>query len=128
MGFNAEVPALTWLVMYYDYQNEVRSVHDFIYPSLPNNYTTMVSLSSSHEKAHHITHAYLGKFYKHPFKLSNNKAKLSKQSISVDTAIRIVLSTLQGCTTFTHMSSLTSFDLDTIQGMTTRMLTTTVTS
>src|ERR1041384_466461 len=35
------------------------------------------------------------------FKLSNNQAKLSKQSITVNTAIRIVLLTLQGCTT-TH--------------------------
>src|SRR3954467_10777874 len=33
-GFNAEVPALTWLVLYYEYQNEVRSVHKSIYPSL----------------------------------------------------------------------------------------------
>src|SRR3954470_14507380 len=36
------------------------------------------------------------------FKLSNNQAKLSKQSITTDMAIRIVLLTLQGCTT-THM-------------------------
>src|SRR3954466_13252564 len=36
------------------------------------------------------------------FKLSNNQAKLSKQSITADTAIRIVMLTLQGCTT-THM-------------------------
>src|SRR3954469_20674341 len=35
------------------------------------------------------------------FKLSNNQAKLSKQFITADTAIRIVLLTLQGCTT-TH--------------------------
>src|SRR3982750_4700430 len=35
------------------------------------------------------------------FKLSNNQAKLSKQSITADTTIRIVLLTLQGCTT-TH--------------------------
>src|SRR4051812_17838411 len=35
------------------------------------------------------------------FKLSNNQAKLSKQSITADTAIRIVLLSLQGCTT-TH--------------------------
>ena len=34
-------------------------------------------------------------------KLSNNQAKLSKQSITADTAIRIVFLTLQGCTT-TH--------------------------
>src|ERR1041384_4601577 len=33
------------------------------------------------------------------FKFSNNQAKLSKQSITADTAIRIVLLTLQGCTT-----------------------------
>src|SRR3954471_23427377 len=60
-GSNAEVPALTWLVLNYDYQNEVRSVHESIYPSLPNNYTTMVPLSTSHEKACHST-AYLSKF------------------------------------------------------------------
>src|SRR3954462_7456520 len=38
------------------------------------------------------------------FKLSNNQAKLSKKSITADTTIRIVLLTLQGCTTFTHMT------------------------
>src|SRR3954470_23800131 len=49
------------------------------------------------------------------FKLSNNQAKFSKQSITADTAIRIVLLTLQGCTA-THMkSSVTAFGLDTIQ-------------
>src|SRR3954470_17433981 len=101
-GSNAEVPALTWLVLNYDYQNEVRSIHESIYPSLPNNYTTMVPLSTSQKKARHSTHAYLGEFNKFPFKLSNNQAKLSKQSITVDTAILIVLLTLQGCTTYTH--------------------------
>src|SRR3954466_13825418 len=55
------------------------------------------------------------------FKLSNNQAKLSKQSITADTAIRIFLLTLQGCTPFTHMSSLTAFDLVTVQEVTTRM-------
>src|ERR1041385_7386596 len=35
------------------------------------------------------------------FKLSNNQAKLSKQSLTADVTIRIVLLTLQGCTT-TH--------------------------
>src|SRR5437867_3710952 len=62
------------------------------------------------------------------FKLSNNQAKLSKQSITADTAIRIVLLTLQGCTTFTHMSLLTALGLDTVQEVSARMLTTTVTS
>src|SRR3954463_11055032 len=62
------------------------------------------------------------------FKLSNNQAKLSKQSITTDTAIRIVLLTLQGCTTFTHVSSLTTLGLDTVQEVPARMLTTTVTS
>ena len=62
VGFNAEVPTLTWLVLYYEYQNEVRSVHESIYPSLPNNYTTMEPSSTSHEKARHSTHAYLVNF------------------------------------------------------------------
>src|SRR3954470_9619413 len=62
------------------------------------------------------------------FKLSNNQAKLSKQSITADTAIRIVLLILHGCTTFTHVSSLTAFDLDTVQEVIARMLTTTFTS
>src|SRR3954470_21216621 len=49
------------------------------------------------------------------FKLSNNQDKLSKQSKTADTAIRIVLLTLQECTA-THMkSSVTAFGLDTIQ-------------
>src|SRR4051812_106329 len=103
VGFNTEGPDLTWIVMYYEYQNKVRSVHKSIYPSLPNNYTTMVPLSTSHEKSRHRTHDYLGKFPKYPFRLSNNQAKLSKQSITTDTALLIVLLTLQGCTTFTHM-------------------------
>src|SRR3954471_17107424 len=58
----------------------------------------MVTSSTSPRGAHHSTHAYLGKFYKYPLKLSNNQAKLSKQSITEDAAIRIVLLTLQGCT------------------------------
>src|ERR1043165_2351419 len=33
-GFNAEVPTLTWLIQYYEYQNEVTSVHESNYPSL----------------------------------------------------------------------------------------------
>src|SRR4051812_2284716 len=40
VGFNAKVPALTWLVLYYEYQNEVRRIHESIYPSIPNNYTS----------------------------------------------------------------------------------------
>src|ERR1044072_2818244 len=40
------------------------------------------------------------------FELSNNQAKLSKQSITADTAIQIVLLTLQGCTT-THTRVIT---------------------
>ena len=45
-GFNAEVPALTWLVMYYKYQKEVRSVHESKY-QVSNQYTTMVTFSTS---------------------------------------------------------------------------------
>src|SRR3954470_12510049 len=43
----------------------------------------------------------LASFISIRFKLSNNQAKLSKQSITTDMAIQIVLLTLQGCTT-TH--------------------------
>src|SRR3954465_2484357 len=43
----------------------------------------------------------LVKFRSIRFKLSNSQAKLSKQSITADAAIRIVLLTLQGCTS-TH--------------------------
>src|SRR3954464_367943 len=55
------------------------------------------------------------------FKLSNNQAKLSKQSRTVDTAIRIVLLTLQGCTTFTHMIIAYRLLRVTVQEVTTRM-------
>src|SRR3954470_7859339 len=58
------------------------------------------------------------------FKLSNNQAKLYKQPITADTAILIVLLTLQGCTTFTHVASLTTFVLAAVQEVTARMLTT----
>src|ERR1041385_4247143 len=69
----------------------------------PTNYTTMDPSSTSHEKARHSTHTYLGKFYKYQLKLSNNRPQLSKQSITADAAIRIVLLTLQGCiATHTH--------------------------
>src|SRR3954467_8388441 len=44
------------------------------------------------------------------FKLSNNQAKLSKQSITADTAIRIVLLTLQGCTTTHTLHQLPPWD------------------
>src|SRR3954469_10304417 len=39
-GFIAEVPALTWLVLYYDFQSEVRTVHESKY-QVSNQYTTM---------------------------------------------------------------------------------------
>src|SRR3954466_23019 len=49
------------------------------------------------------------------FKLSNNQAKISKQSITADTTIQIVLLTLQGCTATQRKLSVTAFGLDTIQ-------------
>ena len=49
------------------------------------------------------------------FKLYNNQAKLSKQYITADTAILIVLLTLQGCPATNMKSSVTAFGLDTIQ-------------
>src|ERR1041385_1682322 len=67
----------------------------------------MVTSSTSPRGAHHSTHAYLVCFISIQFKLSNNQAKLSKQSLTADAAIRIVLLTLQGCTaTHTHTHQL----------------------
>src|SRR4051812_47895259 len=54
------------------------------------------------------------------FKLSNNQAKISKQSITTDTAIRIVLLTLQGCTT-THTCHHLRLLCATVQEVTARM-------
>src|SRR3954464_12627751 len=49
-------------------------------------------------------------------KLSNNQAKLSKQSLTADAAIRIVLLTLQGYTaTHTH-TSVTAWEWDPSRG------------
>src|ERR1041385_8070930 len=67
----------------------------------------MVTSSTSPREAHHSTHAYLASFRSIQFKLSNNRAQLSKQSLTADAAIRIVLLTLQGCTaTHTHTHQL----------------------
>src|SRR3954469_10520764 len=64
-GSLAEVPALTWLVLNYEYQTEVRSVHESTTFSSSN--TPLWCLPRlSHEKARHSTHTYLGKFYKYP--------------------------------------------------------------
>src|SRR3954465_60132 len=57
-GFNAEVTALTWLVMYYDYQIEVRSVHESTTKS-PTNTPLWILPRLPHEDARHSTHAYL---------------------------------------------------------------------
>src|ERR1041385_725354 len=88
----------------------------------------MVTSSTSPRGAHHSTHAYLASFRSIQFKLSNNRAQLSKQSLTADAAIRIVLLTLQGCTA-THMKlSVTAFVLDTVQEVPARIIPTTFTS
>src|SRR3954466_16179031 len=46
------------------------------------------------------------------FKLSNNQAMLSKQSITADAAIRIVLLTLQGWTATHTQASVTAWEWD----------------
>src|SRR3954464_11995083 len=67
----------------------------------------------------------LASFISIQFKLSNNQAKLSKQSITADAAIRIVLLTLQGCKLHTHDHRLPP-SLATVQDVTARMFTTTL--
>src|SRR3954464_4190513 len=66
-GSIAEVPALTWLILNYEYQTLGKKRTRGHYIS--NQYTTMVTSSTSPRGAHHSTHAYLGKFYKYPIKI-----------------------------------------------------------
>src|SRR3954469_15542445 len=61
-GFKSRSASFDLASPVHDYQIVVRSVQESIYPSLPNNYTTMVPSSTSHERARHSTHTYLGKF------------------------------------------------------------------
>src|SRR3954469_14864059 len=63
-GSLAEVQALTWLFLNYEYQTGGKKRTRVHYIS--NQYTTMVTSSTSPRGAHHSTHAYLGKFYKYP--------------------------------------------------------------
>src|ERR1041385_6501996 len=80
----------------------------------------MVTSSTSPREAHHSTHAYLASFRSIQFKLSNNQAKLSKQSLTADAAIRIVLLTLQGCTATHTCHQLPPLSV-TVQEVTARM-------
>ena len=82
-GFNAEVPFLTWLILYYEYQNEVRSVHESIYPSLQNN-TPLWILPRLPTRKHAIALTLILAILKYPLKLSNNQVNISKQSITTD--------------------------------------------
>src|ERR1041385_3390458 len=58
---HAEVPALTWLFLYYEYQKEVRSVHESTTKS-PTNTPLWILPRLPHEEARHSTHAYLASF------------------------------------------------------------------
>src|SRR3954466_15248419 len=71
----------------------VRSVHESITYHQPITPLWCPS-RLRHEKAHHSIALILVCFRSTRFKLSNTQAKLSKQSITADTAIRIVLLTL----------------------------------
>src|ERR1041385_9042540 len=106
---------------------EVRSVHESTtFSNQLHHYGAFLDFPT---RKHAITLTLILVYFRSiQFKLSNNQAKLSKQSITVDAAIRIVLLTLQGCTATHTRPSVTAFDLDTIQGVPARMLTTTFTS
>ena len=76
-GFNAEVPALTWLVMCYEYQNEVRSVHESTTCLQP--ITPLWCLPRLPTRKHAIALTLiLASFISIQFKFSNNQAQLSK--------------------------------------------------
>src|ERR1041385_4557603 len=79
---------------------EVRSVHESTTCLQP--ITPLCCLPRLPTRKHAIALTLiLASFISIQFKLSNNQAKLSKQSLTADAAIQIVLLTLQGCTT-TH--------------------------
>src|ERR1041385_5144329 len=76
---------------------EVRSVHESTTCLQP--ITPLCCLPRLSTRKHAITLTLIfANFISIRFKLSNNEAKLSNQSLTADTAIRIVLLTLQGCT------------------------------
>src|SRR3954471_16704442 len=78
---------------------EVRSVHEST--TSPTNTPLWLLPRLPHEEHTIALTLILGSFISIRIKLSIDQAKLSKQSITADAAIRIVLLTLQGCTT-TH--------------------------
>src|ERR1041385_1956252 len=86
---------------------EVRSVHEFTTCLQP--ITPLWCLPQLPTRKHAIALTLiLASFISIQFKLSNNQAKLSKQSITADTAIRIVLLTLQGCSATHTWTSVTA--------------------
>src|SRR4051812_6588052 len=64
-GSLAEVSALTWLVLNYEYQTCGKKRTRVHYNSSSNT-PLWILPRLSHEKARHSTHTYLGKFYKYP--------------------------------------------------------------
>src|SRR3954467_662077 len=73
---HAEVPALTWLVLYYDTRLEVRNVHEST--TSPTNTPLWLLPRLSHED-HTISLTLIwASFISIQFKLSNNRAQLSK--------------------------------------------------
>src|SRR4051812_48428019 len=94
-GSLAEVPALTWLFLNYEYQTCGKKRTRVHYIS--NQYTTMVTSSTSPRGAHHSTHAYLASFrsihsscliIRYRFQVVHNRGHGYSNS----------LLTLQGCT------------------------------
>src|SRR3954466_5500539 len=84
---------------------EVRSVHEST--TSPINTPLWLLPRLPHEEHTIALTLILASFISIQFKLSIDQAKLSKQSITADAAIRIVLLTLQGCTaTHTHTHQL----------------------
>src|SRR3954468_943324 len=76
---------------------EVRSVHESTTNSSSNTPLWILPRLPTRKYAIALT-LILASFISILFQLSNDQAKLSKQSITADAAIRIVLLTLQGCT------------------------------
>src|ERR1041385_6347774 len=105
---------------------EVRSVHEST--TTPTNTPLWLLPRLPHEKHTIALTLILVYFRSIQFKLSNNQAQLSKQSLTADAAIRIVLLTLQGSTATHTKLSVTALASTPFKRVSARIISTNFTS
>src|SRR4051812_43254183 len=101
--------ALTWLTCttttLSQYERRTR-VHQILIPTSIHHHGSLLDFPTR-KQSKALT--LILKFLEYPFELSNNQVKVSKYSITADTAIRIDHYPA-GVYSFTHVSSLTAHD------------------